>query len=92
MWISQIHSAFINTKTAARLLLDVLATDVRSERINLSARGKVLVSDIFAMFGEHPSSGFDKAEINYELNVEKLEKILGRSVPTSFEEVKNYRI
>ena len=93
LWISpDSELQFINTKTAAQLMLDVLDKNIHSEIINLSAKGKIVISDIFSILGEAPVTGLGAPVIQYELNIEKLEKILERSVPTSYEEVERFLI
>lgn len=88
VWLSpESELQFINTDTAARLVWDLVEHGVSREVVNLGARGLVNLGDLHKKLGTRSEFKPDAPVIRYELNLDKLDRLVSRPLPDTNQDV-----
>ena len=91
VWLTQDSELqFINTNTAATMMLEIATSDLSNEVINFGGDGVIKISDIYKEANSSSCYLPNAKKIRFELNLDKLKKIAKRKIPTSNNEVIDY--
>ena len=81
---------FLSTDAAATIVWDLLEKAVRNEVINIGGLGLVRLQNVHDLIGSRSSFKKDARQINYELNLDKLQSLVDIPIPESISEVKEF--
>lgn len=78
---------FISTDSAARIIWSVVEGGTRNEIMNLGASGVIALRAIHKQIGSRSAFQVDAPVVRFELSIEKLRAIHGKSLPTTKMEI-----
>lgn len=81
---------FLSTDAAATIVWGLLEKTVRNEVVNLGGLGQVRLQDVHDLIGSRSSFKKDARQINYELNLEKLQSLVDVPISESIAEVEAF--
>jgi nucleoside-diphosphate-sugar epimerase len=91
IWLtSDSELQFINTDTAATMILKISSSALKNEVINVGGDGVIKIAKIYSETKSTSNYLPIAKKIRFELNLDKLKEILGCGIPTTCEEVISY--
>lgn len=89
LWISkESRLQFINTETAASIVLELAKGDIQNEVFNLCATGTVRIGDVCDWISSKATVAADAPVVTCEISLEKLAS--ATSIPSSVDEVRKF--
>lgn len=81
---------FIHTDTAAELVWDLIQRNINGQIVNLGARGVLRLQELHQFMQSGSDFRPDARKVRFELNLDRLEKLVDRELPTTEQQVRQY--